>query len=239
MGMWRGYDFWTRCECSDHETCFSSIHAVPCLFNRSTSKYQAIVMGKSWVMPQFYCENTAVPITKDLEMLGVTVDDKMKFETHIANVCRIVSQQIAVLKRMNKILPFETRKCLYLTFIIPHFNYCSETWHFCNKNTTAKLEKVNERGLRFVFNEKQTPCCELHNHEIGLPPLVNQHDAKIVCTVFKVINSDLAPESINKLLGLTNSNYDLRGNDISNLPKANTTMYWVNREGLRCQNYGT
>lgn len=48
-------------------------------------------------MPQFYCENTAIPITEDLEMFGVTVDDKMKFERHIANICREVSQQIAVL----------------------------------------------------------------------------------------------------------------------------------------------
>jgi len=52
-------------------------------------------MGKSQIIPQFYCENTAIPITEDLEMLGVTVDDKMKFEEHIANVCRKVPQQIA------------------------------------------------------------------------------------------------------------------------------------------------
>ena len=88
---------------------------------RNASKYQAIVMGKPQVKPQFYCENTAIPITGELEMLGVAVGDKMKFERHIANVCRKVSQQIAVLKRMKKILPFETRKCLYLGFIIPHF----------------------------------------------------------------------------------------------------------------------
>ena len=30
---------------------------------RNASKYQAIVMGKSQVRPQFYCENTAIPIT--------------------------------------------------------------------------------------------------------------------------------------------------------------------------------
>lgn len=123
---------------------------------RNTLKYQAIVMGKTQVKPQFQCENAAIPITEDLEMLGVTVDDKMKFEKHIANICRKVTQQIAVLKRMKKNLPFEIRKCLYLSFIIPHFNYCSETWHFCNKSAIAKLEKVSERALSYVFNENQT-----------------------------------------------------------------------------------
>ena len=48
-------------------------------------------------------------------MLVVTVDDKMKFEKHKAKICPKVSQQIAVLKRMKKILPFKTRKCLLTT----------------------------------------------------------------------------------------------------------------------------
>mgnify|MGYP000385707141 CR=1 FL=1 len=79
-----------------------------CEGKRNASKYQEIVMGKAQVVPQFYCENTTIRITGELEMLGVAVDDLMKLERHIVNVCRKVSQQIAVLKRMKKILLFET-----------------------------------------------------------------------------------------------------------------------------------
>ena len=110
---------------------------------RNASKYRAILMGKSKVIPQFYC-NSTIPITGDLEMVGVCIGDKIQFERHIANVCRKVSQHIAVLKLIKKILPFETRKCLYLGFIILHFNYCSET----NKNITARLKKSNHGGSR-------------------------------------------------------------------------------------------
>ena len=107
-------------------------------------------MENSQIRAQFHCENTAIPITKDSEMGGATVDDNIKFEWHMAYVCRNVSKQIAVLKRM--ILPFETRKCSYLAFIIPYFNYCSETRHFFDKNTTVKPEKFDDRVLRFVLN---------------------------------------------------------------------------------------
>ena len=123
---------------------------------RNPAKYQAIVMGKAQSKPQFCCVNTEIPITDDFEVLGITIDDKLKFEKHVAKVCRKVSQQVAILKRMKKMLPFETRKNIYFAFILPHFNYCSETWHFCSKSASVKLEKVNERTLRFVFNEKQT-----------------------------------------------------------------------------------
>ena len=46
--------------------------------------------------------------------------------------------------------------CSPISTNLSHFNYCSETWHFCSKNASAKLEKVNESALQFVFNEKQT-----------------------------------------------------------------------------------
>ena len=129
----------------------------------------------------------------------------MKFERHIGNLCRKVSEQIAVLERMKKTLPFESRKCLYLRFIIPHLNFCSETWHFCNKNIIAKLEKVNERALRFVFNAKQMSHCELLD-KIGFPSFANQRLAEIVCTVFRALNSDHTPRNIKKLIGHNNNN---------------------------------
>ena len=66
-----------------------------------------------------------------------------------------------VLKRMQELLPFETRRDLYKAIILPHFNYCSETWHFRNKKTAGKLEVVNKRALRFVFRDKSSPYEEL------------------------------------------------------------------------------
>ena len=97
-----------------------------------------------------------IPVSQWLQMLGITIDNKLKFDNHVATskICRKVSQQIAVLKRMKKMLPFETRRDLYLAFILPHFNYCSETSNCCTKSAADKLEWLNERTIRFVFRDK-------------------------------------------------------------------------------------
>ena len=84
-------------------------------------------------------------------MLGVTVDDMLKFDKQVVNTCRKVSQQIAVLKHMRNILPNDIRKNIYVPLIVPHFDCCAQTWHFCNKSSAEKLEKENERAVRFVF----------------------------------------------------------------------------------------
>ena len=54
--------------------------------------------------------------------LGVTIDKKLKFDAHVAKICRRVSQQVAVLRRMKEMLLFKTRMKLYQSFIVPHFN---------------------------------------------------------------------------------------------------------------------
>jgi len=69
---------------------------------RNISKYQVMVLGKNKGTDDsvFKCEESQLPISNKMELLGVTIDEKLNFEKHIAKICRKVSQQIAVLKRM-------------------------------------------------------------------------------------------------------------------------------------------
>ena len=158
-----------------------------------------MIMGKTQELPKFSCDNTAIPITNEIELLGVTVDDKLKFENRIRKLCRKVSHQTAVLQRMKKMLPFEMKRDLYFAFILPHFKYCAEMWHHCSKKCTSMLEKVNERAVRFIFNDRFTPYRELLK-KLGLTTLLNQRLLKIVCTVFKTLNRPEAPRSIQDLI---------------------------------------
>ena len=47
----------------------------------------------------------------------------------------------------------QCRLMIYHTFILSIFNYCPIIWHFCSKNNTAKMGKIQERSLRFVYND--------------------------------------------------------------------------------------
>ena len=95
---------------------------------------------------------TSLQIAVRYRCLELLFDDILKFDRQVAKICRKVSRQVAVLiKRMRNVLPFEVRKNIYFSFVAPHFDYCAQTWHFCNKSSPEKLEKVNERAVRLVF----------------------------------------------------------------------------------------
>ena len=177
-------------------------------------------MGKLKASFEFRCENTTIPNCEEIELFGIT----LKFEKHIAKICRKVSQQTAVLKRMRNILPFEIRSKIYMCFIAPHFKYCSETWHFCNKTTANKIEKVNERAIRFVFKDRYTPY-EEPLAKLELSNLRHEQIKKIICNVYRLLNHSNHLVSLKELLHLKQSKYSLRIKYILQMPKVNTTTY--------------
>ena len=42
---------------------------------------------------------------------------------------------------------------IFKSFITSNFNYCPLIWHFYSQSSTKKLEKIQERALRFIYND--------------------------------------------------------------------------------------
>ena len=101
------------------------------------------------------CEEKPIPISSEIQLLGVTLDNKLKFDPHIASICRKVGGQVNE-NRLKNVLPCKTKEALYRAFILPHFDYCSQIWHHCGARNTKKLERVNEHALRFVYKDKKS-----------------------------------------------------------------------------------
>ena len=57
---------------------------------RNPSKYTAIIVFGNLRTgpPRFVCENTVIPLNEKVELLGVTIDKKLKFDAHVAKICR-------------------------------------------------------------------------------------------------------------------------------------------------------
>ena len=86
-----------------------------------------------------------------------------------------------------------------------YFNYCAQTWHFCNKASAEKLEKVNERAVRFVFRDKRT-LYEEPLSVLGRRTLLEQRLQKIFCTLYNLVNHYTNPESLSDLILNTKRN---------------------------------
>ena len=63
------------------------------------------------------CEEKPIPVSSEIQLLGVTLDNKLKFDSHIASICRKAGGQVNALNRLKTVLPYKTKEALYHAFI--------------------------------------------------------------------------------------------------------------------------
>ncbi len=98
--------------------------------------------------------NTRLEHESQVKLLGVIIDDKLKFNKHIYVLCKNKNRQINVLYIFRNVFNIEEREVIHNTFLLANFNYCPIVWHFCDKASISKMEKTQERALRFLLNDK-------------------------------------------------------------------------------------
>ena len=50
-------------------------------------KYQALGLGNTARDFDIKCEEKPIPVSSEIQLLGVTLDNKLKFNSHIASIC--------------------------------------------------------------------------------------------------------------------------------------------------------
>ena len=84
-----------------------------------------------------------------MKLLGITVDNSYKFDTHINNICTKANQKLSVLSKMRNILNFKQRIIIILkSFSESQFKYCPLIWMFYSRKANNKINKIHERTLR-------------------------------------------------------------------------------------------
>jgi tRNA A-37 threonylcarbamoyl transferase component Bud32 len=93
--------------------------------------------------------------------LGIDIDYQLNFDEHIKNICRKASQQSSVLKRIGCFLSKLNKLTIFHSFILSNFNFYPLICHFFSKASTIKLEKIQERALRFTYEDYNSTYEEL------------------------------------------------------------------------------
>ena len=114
------------------------------------NKFKAIVLTKTdhntaGIRLEF--SGKTILYCNEIDLLGVTID------THITKICRKASRQLNAWKRLGFYISLDPRKILANSFIISNFNYCPLVWYFSRAKQLQKIEKIQERILRFLHDD--------------------------------------------------------------------------------------
>ena len=96
--------------------------------------------------------NISVRITC-IKYLRVSIDENLKWNTHINNVASVISRNIGIMGRTKHYLTPAQMIVLYNALVLPHLNYCAVICERNYETATKKLVKLQKRAIR-IFAKK-------------------------------------------------------------------------------------
>ena len=140
--------------------------------------------------------NVKIKCGSDLRLLGLTIDQNLDFSKHVSEVCKRAGRKVDVPTRLRNMLSARAKLITYKSAILPQLTYCHIVWNFCRSSDNRKLERIQERALRAIYNRKSGNYDELRKLA-KLPTLKNRRLQDIAILMQKVKN-ELCPSYIKR-----------------------------------------
>ena len=100
-------------------------------------------------------------MVSSIELLGIQIDDKLNFNLHTNNICRSAANQLNVLIRLKQLLGFKEKRILINSYFMANFSYYPLVWMFSSVSSLKKIENLQKRALRFLYNDYEISYDEL------------------------------------------------------------------------------
>ena len=143
------------------------------------------------------------------KLLGVIIDTQLNFNEHIDNLCKKLTQRIAVLKKIRRHLPLDQRILYYNAMIKQTMMYGSSVWVSTSVDNLNKVFRLQKRAARVILNaDTRANSVDLFRELNWLPFF---HEAKInqCAIVYKRLNG-VCPDY---MLELLKRNIDIRSTE--------------------------
>ena len=108
-----------------------SFHENHMTLNLGTCHY--LVIGSRDLSHEIMLNNSKITSSNEEKLLGIFLESKLKFESHIASLCKKAGQKINALARLKNYLTSDQRILLLNSVIPSQFTYCPLMWMFTSR----------------------------------------------------------------------------------------------------------
>ena len=101
--------------------------------------------------------NNEISSSNKEKLLGILLDNKLNFDSHITSLCKKAGQKLSALARTNHYLAQDQKLLLLNTVVKYNFSHCPLTWMFTSRYLNNALNSIHERALRLIYNDYELP----------------------------------------------------------------------------------
>ena len=81
------------------------------------------------------------------KLLGINLNNRLGFDTHVANICNRVSKKFHASARISQYMNIHKRRMRMKAFIAPELGYCSLVWVLHSRKLNSRVNKLYEMAL--------------------------------------------------------------------------------------------
>ena len=153
-------------------------------------------------------DNELISASTSVNLLGITIDNKLTFNDHISKLCKKTSIKLHALSRISNYISCNKLRVTMKAFIESQFGYCPLIWMFHGRTLNHRINRLHKRALQLVHK-----CPTLTFEELLVKDnsftIHDRNLQRLAIEMYKIVNN-LSPDIMKEIFPMSLNPYNLR-----------------------------
>jgi Reverse transcriptase (RNA-dependent DNA polymerase) len=171
-------------------------------------------------LPEIKIFDNIIPREKNIRNLGLNFDENMSWDIHINNIIKSCFLTLKQFYHYKNFFSKNVKIILINSLILPKFDYCDVVFIHINENLKNKLQKMQNRCIRFIYNRKKFDHISSCYKELNWLKLDKRRELHLGCLIYK-IKQNKTPVYLYNMLSESSNIHNYNTRTKCSLPSVN------------------
>ena len=167
-------------------------------------------------LPPVILNNIEIPYNFTVKFLGLLIDFKLNWKTHIASIRSKLSSVCGVMYNVRNKIPTSVAKLIYNTIAHPHITYCNVIWSSAYLSNFCSLRSTHKKLIRLILKKRRREHTSPLYKQLNILKFDDISKMQVLSFVFKSLHN-IIHSPINYIYRDMNR-YNLRNPPILQIP---------------------
>jgi len=170
-----------------------------------------IVSKKRFIGPvqDVTLNDQSIEFVESHKVLGVTIDNKLSWKTHVDKATKEYNTKVKMLRRMMALGSNVLNK-FYFATILPSVTYNIAVWGNCKPNRLETLNAIHAKAARLIHKLPENLSTEESLERVNWMPISYLYKRRLLCLMHKIFNNCIDSDICKMFRPMERRRYNLR-----------------------------
>lgn len=109
-----------------------------------------------------------IPSTTEVKYLGITINENMKWNIHIANIVKQANKTFGMIRRCLQVADCNTKLLAFNTVVRPVLEYATQVWSPSEVGLNKNIDRIHRRAIKWIYRmgRRESIECKMKTENI-------------------------------------------------------------------------